>query len=505
MKICYIISTCNKHLETRVHYQMETMFKNVNKEDIYYLTSTPNIDKRQFGWYTLDHQENVVCKLIYFIHNMNIPDYDWYIFIHDDTFIFENRLLNLLKNYDSNESYYIGNELDHIKDKYCEYMSGKAGIILSKELYAGLASYIKKIGINEAYYPIINTNFHDSDLCIGLWIKEIAKEQSVTRVKHNDLFHIDLHANEAELSTAVSFHKVTSKELYDFYTSVAEKEPTEKKAPVEAEIDSGEEPTVFALVTDAKYFSKAKRTIIDLRSKGTWQGDIVLITIDFDLNANFKDFYNIIEAKFPQIDKSELLNKIGPNGFSNSDNREIQKLNQWEKLHIFDDYFTKWSRVVFLDAGLRVLDNVSYLLEIDYKGKLLAPKDGKLYNHQEFNCQLSYDRPELIDDLKNEFGEDSLKQSYFLNCIWIYDTSILKICNKEHLIDAMNKYTFCRTNEMGVMNIMFHLKHKLWTRLPIKASNGKILFDWCELNNDNTNWREYCYIKYPVTISFEDC
>jgi hypothetical protein len=87
---------------------METMFKNVNKEDIYYLTSTPNIEQRQFGWYTLDHQENVVCKLIYFIHNMNIPDYDWYVFIHDDTFIFENRLQNLLQNYQSNEPYYVG-------------------------------------------------------------------------------------------------------------------------------------------------------------------------------------------------------------------------------------------------------------------------------------------------------------------------------------------------------------------------------------------------------------
>jgi len=502
MKICYIISTCNKYLETRVQYQMETMFKNVNKEDIYYLTSTLNIEQRQFGWYTLDHQENVVGKHIYFIHNMNIPDYDWYVFMHDDTFIFENRLQNLLKNYDSNESYYIGNELDHIKDKYCEYMSGKAGCILSKDLYARITSYIKKVGMNEAYYHVINTEFHDSDLCVGLWIKEIAKEDAVTRVKHNDLFHNDLHTNDDQLSNAISFHKVTSKELYDFYT---EKDSTEKKAPLDAECASVDAPTVFALVTDSKYFSKAKRTIIDLRSKGTWQGDIVLITIDFDLNANFKDFYNIIEAKFPQIDKSELLSKIGPNGFSNSDNREIHKLNQWEKLHIFDDYFTKWSRVVFLDAGLRILDNVSYLLEIDYKGKILAPKDGKLYNDQEFNCQLSYDRPELIDELKNEFGEDSLKQNYFLNCIWIYDTSILKICNKEQLIDAMNKYTFCRTNEMGVMNIILHLKHKLWARLPIKASNGKILFDWCELNNSNTNWREYCYIKYPVTISFEDC
>ena len=51
MKICYIISTCDKYLQTRVKYQMETMFNTVNKDDIYYLTSKPDNTNRQFGWY----------------------------------------------------------------------------------------------------------------------------------------------------------------------------------------------------------------------------------------------------------------------------------------------------------------------------------------------------------------------------------------------------------------------------------------------------------------------
>ena len=37
------------------------------------------------------------------------------------------------------------------------------------------------------------------------------------------------------------------------------------------------------------------------------------------------------------------------------------------------------------------------------------------------------------------------------------------------------------------------------------ASNGKILFDWCELNNPNKTWKDYCFIKYPATITFDDC
>ena len=488
MKICYIISTCNKYLDTRVQYQMDAMCKNVNKEDIYYLTSTPNIERRQFGWYTMDHLENVAWKYIYFIHNSGeeLADYDWYLFIHDDTFIFHDRIKNLLEKYNNpGEHYYIG------KEEEDKYMSGKAGFALSKGLYSLIVGHIKNVGINNAYYPIISTKCEDSAQCFWSWIQDIAQENKVTFV-NNELFHSGLHENDYDLDDAVSFHNVTTKELYDFYSAGIF---TEKNALT----------TVFTLVTDANYFNKAKRTIIDLRSKGRWIGDVVLITLDFDLNANFKEFYNITEVKFPQIDKSVLLGKIGPSGFSNSDKREIHKLNQWEKLHVFDKYFMKWSRVVFLDAGLRILDDVSYLLELDYKGKLLAPKDGKLYNHQDFNCQLSYDRPELIEELVAEYGDDILTSTYMLNCIWIYDTAILKICNKSHLIDAMNKYAFCRTNEMGVMNIMFHFKYKLWERMAIKASNGKILFDWCELNNpDIPHWREYCYIKYPVTISFED-
>jgi hypothetical protein len=262
--------------------------------------------------------------------------------------------------------------------------------------------------------------------------------------------------------------------------------------------------TAVVLITDEAYFSKAERTIMDLRTKGKWYDDIVLITIDFNLNPNFKEYYDIISVRFPTIDKSIMLNKI-KQPFPGGDGREFTKINQWEKLHVFDDYFSQWSRVVYLDAGLRVLEDVAFLLELDYKDRLLAPKDAKLYADQEFKHQLSNDKPELIETFINEYGENALKTSYLLNCMWIYDTNILNLCDKNQLIDAMNKYTFCKTNEMGIMNILFHFKYKLWERLPIKASNGKILFDWSELNQDHpTTWREYCLLKYPATILFDD-
>jgi hypothetical protein len=263
--------------------------------------------------------------------------------------------------------------------------------------------------------------------------------------------------------------------------------------------------TVVVLISDFNYFSKVKKTIIDVRTRGQWNGGIVLIVIDFVPNKNFVDFYNISIVKFPIIDKTNLINRIGKR-FTNSDGREMNKLNQWEKLHVFDDYFMKWDRVIYIDAGLRVLDSLKYLLNLDYKNKILAPNDGAPYKNPDkiFRSQISFDNMENVEKLKNDFG-DILNSEYFLNCIWVYDTSILKICNKKQLIDTMNEYPLCKTNEMTVMNLLFNFKYKLWQEFPIVNKNGKYLFEWCETNHKHyTTWRDYCYIKYPCTITFED-
>lgn len=496
MKICYIISTCNKYLETRVKYQMETMLKNVPTKDIYYLTSKPDLEKRQFGWNCMDDEKNISWKYIYFIYNMNIPEYDWYIFIDDDTFVFQSRLENLLQKYNHNEFYYIGKQLDHIEKQFCLYTSGGAGYAVSNALYSKIYSYVRENGINNSYKHWCD------DLCIGLWIQEISKKDGIiVNQLNNDLFHLDSHKYDNELTDAITFHKVMTLEQYQFYQSIAEKET---KNILEKECKKCKEDTTFALVTDIAYWEKAKKTIVDLRSRGNWQGPIVLATIDFELNTNFKDFYNIIEVKFPQIDKSNLLEKIGPTGFSNSDKRELTKTNQWEKLHIFDNYFKRWNRVVFLDAGLRVLDDVSHLLSLDYKNRILAPKDGNLSKYNLFETQLSHDNQDYIQSLVNKFGDSIMTSNFMLNCIWIYDTSILDLCDKNQLIEAMNEYPLCRTNEMGIMNLLFHFKYHLWEPFPVKASNNKYLFDWCELNNQGTHWKDYCYIKYPVSIGFGD-
>jgi hypothetical protein len=274
--------------------------------------------------------------------------------------------------------------------------------------------------------------------------------------------------------------------------------------------------TVFVLVSCPAYLHKAKRTICDLRSAGQWHGDVVLINVgQAVINPTFLDFYKITEKQFPEISEKRILvgDVLNNNPFIDTiDGREISLPNQWEKLHVMDPYFKKWERVVFMDAGMRVLHNVhESILTLDYKWKFLAPDDGGNFSvlpnpNKLFESQISRGDRKTMEALKTDFPKiKELKETYFLNCMWVYDTSILDVCNKEEMVEGMLKYPVCKTNEMALMNLFLHFKYGLWERFPKYAPNGKILFDWCESNNpEPSNWRDYCFLKYPISIRFED-
>ena len=49
------------------------------------------------------------------------------------------------------------------------------------------------------------------------------------------------------------------------------------------------EKIVFVTLTDEKYFNKCKKTILDLKSIGKWMGDVVIISVNFNIPNNFKN------------------------------------------------------------------------------------------------------------------------------------------------------------------------------------------------------------------------
>lgn len=262
---------------------------------------------------------------------------------------------------------------------------------------------------------------------------------------------------------------------------------------------------VFVTLCDSVYFPRARQTIHELRTNGLWKGDIVLINVNMaPIPSSFLDQYNVKTIHFPLLNTSFLsILRVEP--FSEGDGREWKKLYQWEKIHAFDPYFLQWDRVIFLDAGLRIFDSVQKnLLSFGCQGKLLAPKDNAHFSStvkNTFVCQISHDRPYYTSLLLSHYGNKILEEEYFLNCMWMYDTSILRSFPiKEKLITIMNTYLLCKNNEMTAMNLLFTFDLRIWEQFPERAPNGKYLFEWCETNKkEPTTWKNYVFLKYPMT------
>ena len=273
--------------------------------------------------------------------------------------------------------------------------------------------------------------------------------------------------------------------------------------------------TVVVTLTDQGYFHKAKRTIMDVRSRGEWTGDLVLLTVDFDAPRNFVDYYNVTPIRVEHIPTDELVEKYRATPIRPTcDNREFSKLTQWDKFHVFNPMFQKWDKVIYLDAGLRVLDRIKYLADLDPDGSIMAPDDAAHYdNDKRFGGIIETDRnPEVVDRLFQEYDRSILDQRYFLNCIWMYDTTMHRDRNLfSELVDAMNAYPICRCNEMTIMNLIFTFKYKVWKPfpewIPEWIAPQKRLFGWTEHDRDygpHTTWRNFCFMKYPFSITF-DC
>jgi hypothetical protein len=217
--IAYIILTCEKYLTTRVSWQLQTCFKYVNKNNCYYLSCKPSLinNTKIHGWNTSDDYRSCPDKYIAFFKNLNI-DYDWYVFLDDDTFVFPNRINELLSKYNSKKIIYIGNILTHLREM--KYMSGGAGFIISKPTYLLIRDFINNSSINniqKKYYEQLY-----GDVSFGIWVKLINEKLSTEKKELIELCHTDFLYpytcnNTTQLKTYASFHYITTREQFDYY------------------------------------------------------------------------------------------------------------------------------------------------------------------------------------------------------------------------------------------------------------------------------------------------
>jgi hypothetical protein len=250
----------------------------------------------------------------------------------------------------------------------------------------------------------------------------------------------------------------------------------------------------IALVTytDIKYYPRAQKTINDIRTKGQFTGPIVVMTDGlFKIDNEYITKMNLTIKEYPDIDISSLLEYIKQHPFNNSDGREFTKTKQWNKLYVFDEYFKQWDYIFFVDAGLRIFDKISYFYPQFNANSITALDDGHPEFVKKFHTQIELSNIPVVEKLKEIYDINS---SYFLNCMFIFDTTLIEPDTLQNMIEMMNEYPICKTNEMAIMNIYFR---KNWTPLNIKMNDGRILFDWSE--REGRQWNHYVALKYPGT------
>lgn len=256
--------------------------------------------------------------------------------------------------------------------------------------------------------------------------------------------------------------------------------------------------TAFVTLTDQSYFNKALQTIHELRHYGQWQGDIILIAVDFEPKIE-----NVIIHPIKHIDHLPLWEEWKRYPIKRmDDNRHYGKFYQWDKLQVFTSFFKQWERIIFLDAGMRVCSNVNSILSIDYKDQFIAPDDSTPGdNGNRLKVQFDLEANKITTQLLHyELGKEWLEQKYFINCIFMFDTNLITDTTLDELKMLMYKYPISLCNEMGIMNLYFNVKHKVWTALPEKIDG--YLYGWCELNYpEKPTWKDFTFIKYSVTMS----
>jgi len=209
-RICYIIMTCDKYLSTRVKWQLETCFENFNRKDLYYLSYKNGPDPWIYGFNTGDGQDQVSYKYLGFYKNLSL-DYDFYVFIDDDTFVFPERIQNWLKYIDKNHAYYMGNMCEGSLGN----MHGGAGFILTNPVYILLKSLLKNTDTSTKLWK-------NGDTQTALWIKHINKVQAnpITHISDKEFFNITI---KGDLLKSGTFHYLKEQSDYIFFHNLRKK------------------------------------------------------------------------------------------------------------------------------------------------------------------------------------------------------------------------------------------------------------------------------------------
>lgn len=253
--------------------------------------------------------------------------------------------------------------------------------------------------------------------------------------------------------------------------------------------------SVVVVCCNEKDHKRAETTLEQIRGKGKWAGDLVWVSIDFDPSEDFVRRWGVRVIKKTAYDMLWLWKLHRERPFQNTDGRELNKLIQFSKWRVFSHEFKIYRSLLYIDTGMHINHPIAPIFTIDHKGKFVAPDDRFPFDDPTKNFKKQWDHtswPEKFQELKDYCSSDVLeKDGYFLNCMWLMDTSLIKPDTQQELMAFAKRFPISRTNEMAVMNLYFL---KYWQPLPEKLGD-LCIFDWTERGGYKT--KDYIMLKYP--------
>ncbi len=255
----------------------------------------------------------------------------------------------------------------------------------------------------------------------------------------------------------------------------------------------------IVLVSDRNYINKTFETIYQIRSIGRYSGDIVLLPHPELQNSlevlQIENTFKVICKYFDLIDTSLIFEKYNQKPFNNANYGMINKLFQYHKFYIFDEYFKNWDYVLYIDVGMKIYKDINIFWEIVKENTLLAHCDS--YPSFETDMRVNFNQtsyPEIYNKLNDNIN---LKRTGFQSTMMLFDTKIIKSDTFKTLTDLMKDYYISVNNDQGILNIYFNGVNHLWS--PITTfKNGTFLYDFHERWNFNST--NYTMLKYPKNL-----
>jgi hypothetical protein len=224
-------------------------------------------------------------------------------------------------------------------------------------------------------------------------------------------------------------------------------------------------------VCNKAYFEKFMYTCNLLITKGNYKGEICLVIGD-DLNndeTRSHDFIvknNIIIKYFPDLKFPEEFLTTAKS--LKRDPHWFPKLFQYHKFYLFDTYFKKWDYIFYLDCGITIFSDISPMVKLATKNRLLAHSDA----HPAYIWKLSiqFDQTnELFKELNENFD---LEISYPQTTIMLYSTEIIKKETFKEIYELTLKYPISKTNDQGMISLYFTNVKNLWRQIQTRDGNN---------------------------------